>query len=144
MSAKVPVPLKVPAPLKSVARRFLDRAPVSPTMIGAGSLFVGNLSGAGPFVVAGEVRGDGEFAGDLNVAVGGEWTGNIRARRAIIAGSVTGRLCVSQKLEIGRSAVIRGSVSARQIAIAKGAIVDGEIEITSGDEMVQFDEKRGA
>jgi cytoskeletal protein CcmA (bactofilin family) len=137
MSAKVPVPLKVPAPLKSAARRFLDRAPVSPTMIG-------NLSGAGPFVVAGEVRGDGEFAGDLNVAVGGEWTGNIRARRAIIAGSITGRLCVSQKLEIGHSAVIRGSVSARQIAIAKGAIVDGEIEITSGDEMVQFDEKRGA
>ena len=33
--------------------------------------------------------------------------------------------------------------SARQVAIARGAIVDGDIEVTSGDAIVQFEEKRG-
>jgi cytoskeletal protein CcmA (bactofilin family) len=124
-------------------RRFLDRTAASPTMIGAGSLFVGNIRVAGPFVLSGELQGDGELAGDLNVAVGGGWLGNVRARRAIVAGSIVGSLQVEDKLEIGHTAVIRGRVSARTIAIAKGAIVDGEIEVTSGGPILQFEEKRG-
>jgi cytoskeletal protein CcmA (bactofilin family) len=130
-------------PAASAKRRFLDRTPASPTMIGAGSLFVGNLRVAGPFVLSGEVHGDGDLAGDLNVAVGGGWLGNVRARRAIVAGSIVGSLQVEDKLEIGHTAVIRGRVSARTIAIAKGAIVDGEIEVTSGGPILQFEEKRG-
>ena len=46
------------------------------------------------------------------------------------------------KLEIGYTAVIRGSVSARTIAIAKGAIVDGDIVVTSGEPPLEFEEKR--
>jgi cytoskeletal protein CcmA (bactofilin family) len=38
--------------------------------------------------------------------------------------------------------VIRGRVSARTIAIARGAIVDGEIEVTSGEPIVEFEERR--
>jgi len=124
-------------------RRFLDGTPAGPTIIGAGSVFVGNLSGTGPFVVSGEVHGDGELLGDLNVSAGGAWMGNIRARRAIIAGRICGSLRILEKLEVGRSAVIRGRVSARQVAIATGAIVAGEIEVTSGEAIVQFEEKRG-
>ena len=45
-------------------------------------------------------------------------------------------------MEIGYTAVIRGTVSARTIAIAKGAIVDGDIEVTSGAPMLEFEEKR--
>ena len=45
-------------------------------------------------------------------------------------------------MEIGHTAVIRGRVSARIVAIAKGAIVDGEIEVTSGDPVIEFEEKR--
>jgi cytoskeletal protein CcmA (bactofilin family) len=127
----------------SVTRRFFDRAASSPTVIGAGSVFVGNVQGVGPFVVSGEIHGDGDLAGDLHLAAGAGWRGHVRARRAIVAGHVIGSLHVADKLEIGRTAVIRGSVSARQIAIAVGAIVDGDIEVTSGDPVMQFDEKRG-
>ena len=45
-------------------------------------------------------------------------------------------------MEIGRTAVIRGRVSARTVAIAKGAIVDGEIEVTSGAPVVELEDKR--
>jgi cytoskeletal protein CcmA (bactofilin family) len=125
-------------------RRFLEGASSTPTFIGAESVFVGNIRGAGHFVVSGEVHGDGELQGGLNLAATGSWFGFIQAQQAIIAGKITGGLSVKGKLEIGYTAVIRGRVSARTIAIAKGAIVDGEIEVTSGEPLVQFEEKREA
>jgi cytoskeletal protein CcmA (bactofilin family) len=124
-------------------RRFFDRISVTPTFIGAESVFVGNVRGAGPFVVCGEVHGDGELDGGLNLSVTGSWHGHIQAEQAIVAGKITGGLTVKDKLEIGNTAVIRGRVSARSIAIARGAIVDGEIEVISGAPMLQFEEKRG-
>ncbi|MGP0055654.1 MAG: bactofilin family protein [Steroidobacteraceae bacterium] len=123
-------------------RRLFEHASVTPTFIGAESVVVGNIRGTGQFVVSGEVHGDGELDGGLNLSVTGSWHGNVRARQAIIAGKITGGLEVEDKLEIGRTAVIRGRVSARTVAIAKGAIVDGEIEVTSGAPVVEFEDKR--
>jgi len=130
-------------------RRFLERAlPASltsattPTVIGEGSVVVGNLSGQGPFIVSGEVHGDGELPGGLTLSVTGRWYGDIRARRARVAGKIIGCLTVEDELEIGNAAEIRGTVRARTIAIARGAIVDGEIEITSRTPIVEFEEKR--
>ena len=112
------------------------------TLVGAESVFVGDLRCAGHVVVSGEVHGDGDLGGCLNLAAGASWHGFIRAHQAIIAGTITGGLSVKDKLEIGYTAVIHGKVSARTIAIAKGAIVDGEIEVTSGAPVHEFEEKR--
>jgi cytoskeletal protein CcmA (bactofilin family) len=123
-------------------RRFLERSFGTPTVIGEDSVFVGNVRGVGQFVVSGQVQGDGDLQGDLHLAVSGIWQGDIQAQRAVIAGRIFGSLRVEGKLEIGHSAVIRGKVSAQTIAIAKGAVVDGEIEVTSGAPPVIFEEKR--
>jgi cytoskeletal protein CcmA (bactofilin family) len=123
-------------------RRFFDLHSAAPTVIGAGSVIVGDVHGEGEYVISGEVHGDGELGGGLNLAATGVWNGHIRALQAIIAGKITGGLAVKGKLEIGYTAVIRGSVSARTIAIAKGAIVDGDIVVTSGMPMQEFEEKR--
>jgi cytoskeletal protein CcmA (bactofilin family) len=123
-------------------RRFLDFGAATPTFIGAQSVFIGNIRGTGQFVVSGEVHGDGELEGALNLSSTGSWHGNIQAEQAIVAGKIMGGLSVRDKLEIGYTAVIRGKVSARTVAIAKGAIVDGEIEVTSDAPVVQFEEKR--
>ena len=123
-------------------RRFFEASSATPTFIGEESVFVGNIRGTGHFVVSGEVHGDGDLQGALNLSASGSWHGFIHAHHAIIAGKITGGLNVRDKLEIGYTAVIRGKVSARTIAIAKGAIVDGEIEVTSGAPVVEFEEKR--
>jgi cytoskeletal protein CcmA (bactofilin family) len=123
-------------------RRFLESNTATATFIGAESVFVGNIRGAGQFVVSGEVHGDGELEGSLNLSASGAWHGHIHAQQAIVAGKITGGLTVNDKLEIGYTAVIRGKVTARTIAIARGAIVDGEIEVTSDSPVVQFDERR--
>jgi cytoskeletal protein CcmA (bactofilin family) len=123
-------------------RRFFENDSVTPTFIGTESVFVGNIRGTGHFVVSGEVHGDGELKGGLHLSATGSWYGFVQAQQAIVAGKITGGLSVKDKLEIGHAAVIRGKVSARTIAIAKGAIVDGEIEVTSGEPLLRFEEKR--
>jgi len=131
-------------------RRFLERvtlptalpASPTPTVIGADTVIVGNIRGRGHFIVSGEIHGDGELAGALHLAVTANWHGTVHADQAIVAGKITGGLIVKDKLEIGYTAVIRGRVSARTIAIAKGAIVDGQIEVTSDTPVVEFEEKR--
>jgi cytoskeletal protein CcmA (bactofilin family) len=123
-------------------RRFFEKVSGSPTFLGQGTTLVGNLKGKGQFVIFGEVQGDGEIDGGLNLAESGVWRGNVHAAQAIVAGTVVGGLQIDDKLEIGYSAVIRGKISARTIAIARGAVIEGEIEVTSGAPVVQFEEKR--
>ena len=125
-----------------IKRRFIDRTTGSPTVLGAETVFVGDLQGSGTFVVYGEVRGDGDIHGSLNLAAAATWLGDIHAQQAVIAGHVTGSLIIEGKLEIGYTAVIHGKVSAHIIAIARGAIVDGEIATTSGAPIEEFIEKR--
>ena len=123
-------------------RRLLDQLGGSPTFVAEGCRLTGDVETPGPLVVCGSVRGDGQIAGMLNMAAKSEWHGEIRAQRAVIAGTVVGTLSIEDKLEIGASAVVRARVSARTIAIAKGAVVDGEVTVTSGQPVINFQEKR--
>jgi cytoskeletal protein CcmA (bactofilin family) len=125
-------------------RRLLDEMGTSPTFVADGCVLTGDLETNGPIVVCGSVTGDGNIRGALRMAANASWTGDVRARAGIIAGKVTGRLIIAEKLEIGATAVIRAEVIARSIAVAKGAVIEGQVTITSGEPVVEFEEKRHA
>jgi cytoskeletal protein CcmA (bactofilin family) len=125
-------------------RRMLDQLGDSPTFVAPGSRISGDLETLGPLVVCGAVRGDGRIGGALSMAANSEWHGEVHARAAVIAGHLTGRLVVDEKLEVGATAVIQAEVIARTIAIARGAVIEGAITVTSGQPVVRFDEKRSA
>lgn len=125
-------------------RRLFDRVSAAPTLLGAGSRFEGRLAAEGPVVVAGTVVGDGEIRGPLSIAAGAHWHGDVHAQAAVIGGHVTGNLSVDEKLEIGKAAVIRGNVRAKSLAIAHGAVVDGELQVTGDQPVVRFEEKRAS
>jgi cytoskeletal protein CcmA (bactofilin family) len=124
-------------------RRLLDSIGGSPTFVAEGCQVTGDVETRGPIVVCGSVHGDGRVGGTLSMAAKSRWEGDVRAKQAVIAGEVVGRLVVEEKLEIGASAVVRGQVAARSIAIAEGAVVDGEVTVTSGQSVVRFEDKRG-
>ena len=123
-------------------RRLLDEIGTSPTFVAEGCVLTGDLEAAGALVVCGSVRGDGHIGGALRMAASASWTGDVHARFGIIAGKVTGKLVIAEKLEIGATAVIRADVSARSIAVAKGAVIEGQVTITSGESVIEFEEKR--
>ncbi|MGH8228029.1 MAG: bactofilin family protein [Steroidobacteraceae bacterium] len=125
-------------------RRLLDLLGGSPTFVAEGCVLAGDIETRGPLVLGGTIRGDGHVRGALSMSAKAEWDGEIHAEQGVIAGKLSGALTIAGKLEIGATAVIRARVSARSIAIAKGAVIDGELTVTSGEPVVSFDEKRRA
>jgi cytoskeletal protein CcmA (bactofilin family) len=125
-------------------RRLLDRLGSAPTFVAEGCHLTGDLETGGPLVICGSIRGDGRVGGALSMAVRSEWEGEIHAQAAVIAGRITGKLVVEEKVELGATAVIRADIVARTIAIAKGAVVDGAVTVTSGEPIIRFEEKRGS
>lgn len=125
-------------------RRLIDQLGSSPTFVAEGCQMTGDVETRGPLVVCGTIRGDGRIGGALSMAARSEWVGEIRAQAAVIAGRITGKLTVDNKLEIGATAVIHADIIASSIAIAKGAIIEGAVTVTSGQPVVQFEEKRDA
>ena len=123
-------------------RRFADRTSGNPTFVGAGTIFVGNLECGADLIVAGRVQGEGVVRGSLTLSAGGRWEGQVRAANAVIAGEVEGSVRVENTLEIRNTARIRGSVNAPTIAIAQGAVLDGDVAVTSAVPVVRFEEKR--
>jgi cytoskeletal protein CcmA (bactofilin family) len=127
----------------SPRRRLADRVSSSPTFVGSGSRFTGDLECNSDLMVGGNVIGDGDVRGALTLSDGGSWEGEIRAGNAVIAGEVVGSVTVAEKLELRATARIKGSLKARTIAVAKGAIIEGDMAVTSGSPVVHFEEKRG-
>jgi cytoskeletal protein CcmA (bactofilin family) len=123
-------------------RRITDRTGTSPTLIGTGSTFTGNFDCGGDLVVSGNIVGNARIAGSFTLADTGHWQGDLVASTAIVGGEIRGNITVTEKLEIRKSARIRGTVRAKSIAIATGAVIDGDMSVTSNLPVVHFDEKR--
>ncbi len=123
-------------------RRLLDRIAGSPTFIGAGTEFVGDMACDSDLSVGGIATGECRIKGAFLLAEHARWTGPVTATQAVIAGALTGNLTLTGKLEIRKAARIEGNIRAKTIAIARGAVVIGEMTITSGEPVVTFEERR--
>ncbi|MBS0365756.1 MAG: polymer-forming cytoskeletal protein [Proteobacteria bacterium] len=128
--------------IEKLRRRLIDQIGSSPTFVSEGSTITGDLETSGPLVVCGNVRGDGRVAGALHLTLTSHWEGEVHAQDAIVAGHLTGRLVVAEKVEIGARAVVRADIVAGRIAVARGAVIEGAMTVTSGEAVVQFEEKR--
>jgi cytoskeletal protein CcmA (bactofilin family) len=122
---------------------MLDDAAEATTLIGEGSTFRGDFTGKGTFIIGGAIIGDCEIDGVVTLAAGGSWQGHLRARDVVIAGSVRGEVTAQGKVEVGATARVEGTISGAEIAVAEGAVIDGEMHVTGGTRVTRFTEKRG-
>jgi len=127
----------------SKGRRTLDKVEGFSTCIGADSVFRGTLSGPGHCIVHGTVEGECHLAGSLVISGSGRWIGNITANTVLIAGSVEGDIYATDKMEIVSSAHIKGKIVCATLAIAEGAVHEGQLQMTSNKPMDEFVERRG-
>ena len=128
--------------MKAFRRRIQDSTKGPTTYIGNGSKICGKLTGKGAYVFCGEVEGDCEIEGPVTLAQGGHWKGTLKAKDVIIAGTVEGDVIAEQRVEIAGTARVAGSISGNAIAVAEGAVIEGEIKVQSGKPTVKFEEKR--
>lgn len=122
-------------------RRRLDRVRFD-TALGPELFLRGALRGRRNVLVHGQVEGNADLAGSFVLAASGYWQGDIRAAHVVIAGEVHGNVSAREHLEIAASARIRGHLKSPVIAIAEGAVHDGEVRLPRRTRMVRFDERR--
>lgn len=123
-------------------RRALDRAGNFTTLIGHGTRFTGRIEGGDNYLINGTVEGDCDIGGAIVLSEQGHWIGNIQAANVVISGEVKGDITVREKLELTASARVSGCITSPVIAIAEGAIHQGEIRMTREGEVTRFREQR--
>jgi len=129
--------------MKTFRRRLRDSATGPRTFLAEGSTLKGQLAGAGAYVFCGRVEGDCDIDGLVTLVEGSHWQGTVRATDVVIAGVVEGDIIASGRVEIAGTAKIHGSLSGHSIAVAEGAVIEGDLKVTSGGAPTHFQEKRG-
>ena len=125
-------------------RRLRDRISGAPTLINEGCKITGVISGSGDYQVSGQIDGDCDIDGTVSLTRDGLWQGTIKARHVVISGHVEGDIVAAGKVEIADSAKITGTVTGEAIAVAEGAVVEGQMRTTGQQDPIGFVEKRGA
>jgi cytoskeletal protein CcmA (bactofilin family) len=123
-------------------RRILDNADNAATYIAPTTKIKGSMSGKGTYVFCGEIEGDCDIDGPLTLAEGSRWKGTLRASDVVVAGHVDGDVIAGHKIEVAATAHIAGSLAGSSIAVAEGAVIEGDIKVTSGGSAQTFKEKR--
>jgi cytoskeletal protein CcmA (bactofilin family) len=123
-------------------RRILDNADNAATYIAPTTKIKGSMSGKGTYVFCGEIEGDCDIDGPLTLAEGSRSKGTLRASDVVVAGHVDGDVIAKHKIEVAATAHIAGSLAGSSIAVAEGAVIEGDIKVTSGGSAHAFKEKR--
>ena len=125
-------------------RRIQDSTNGPTTYVAASTTIAGTVTGKGAYVFCGSVEGDCDIDGPLTLAAGGRWKGTLKATDIVVAGVVEGDVIATQRVEILGTARVTGSLAGNSIAVAEGAVIEGEIRVTSGAAPTTFHEKRTA
>jgi cytoskeletal protein CcmA (bactofilin family) len=105
-------------------------APVEfPTVIGADAVFKGELSFEKGVRVDGRVEGKIATKGFLAVSQGGTLQADVEAGSVIIEGEVKGNLHAGDRVELRKSARLKGDITASKLLVSEGAAFTGHCAI---------------
>jgi cytoskeletal protein CcmA (bactofilin family) len=102
------------------------------SVIGAGTVVHGNVSGDGSLQILGRVEGDVEMSGEVSVGDGGAVRGDVSATRINVHGAIQGDLRGTEAILLERGARVIGDLSAPRIGIGNGALIRGSVR-TEGE-----------
>ena len=112
--------------------------PAIRTLIGEGTVILGELRFTDGLRIDGEVRGDVIAVGDENsilvISENARITGKVRAGHVIISGTVTGPVFSNVLLELQPKARLWGDVRYEALEMHQGATIDGELRPLKAEE----------
>ena len=123
-------------------RRTLDHVGDFTTMLGPDSVYMGVFQGKDNHIIYGEVQGECDLEGILVLGEGSRWKGNIRAANIVIAGRVEGDIQATNKLELAKTAHVRGKITSPVVAIARGAVHEGGIRMSRQTQITRYVDRR--
>ena len=102
------------------------------SVIGEGSIFEGK------FYIAGSLRIDGKFEGDIKteeallVGETGKVKTNITAKEVVLAGTMIGDIEAKDEVRLTETGRMLGDINAPVLSLAKGVVLQGNINISGG------------
>lgn len=130
-------PRRDPAPAAQPVRDAAAPGSRSAAVIGASMKIKGEIRSQEELFVDGEVEGTLELRHALVVGPNGKVRANIKARDAIILGSVKGNVEVSGKIAIRDKGSLIGDIRTAGISIDDGAYFKGSIDIVRSEPVRQ-------
>ena len=91
---------------------------------------VGEIRTDGATRVDAKVEGEGNINGILLISKTCVWTGKITADKIIVEGTVEGQLIAREKIQLSSKAKVTGKIVAPEMHIAKGAILNCEVNVS--------------
>lgn len=98
----------------------------------------GNVSGGGDLIILGELEGEFDLNGKLQVAEHASINGNVKANDIIVKGNIQGTLSAVGKIQLDAMAKIKGNLNCSKISVMEGALIDGEINMSGPSAQTPF------
>jgi cytoskeletal protein CcmA (bactofilin family) len=108
-------------------RRRSDQIPFS--IIASDMAVIGDLETEGVVRIEWRVKGTVKVGAQILVTQGAIIEGDLHTQEAVIAGTVTGAIHASDRVELQETAVVAGDIHTARIAIVEGAKVAGEVKM---------------
>jgi len=96
------------------------------TIIGAGTVFVGDIHVKGTLRIDGRAEGKVECSGDVVIGEGGVAETGVQARNLKVSGTLKGNAKASGTLEITDTGKIFGDIEVGKLVINDGAVFQGQ------------------
>ena len=102
--------------------------------IGKSVVIKGELSGSEDLYVDGQVEGSIALKGNsLTVGPNGQVKGSVDAKLVAVQGKLDGNIQASDRVDLRKSAIVTGDISAQRISIEEGAFLKGKVDIQRTD-----------
>jgi cytoskeletal protein CcmA (bactofilin family) len=112
----------------------MSAAASSLAQIGKSVVIKGELSGSEDLYVDGQVDGSIALKGNsLTVGPNGQVKGSVDAKAVVLQGKLDGNILASDRVDLRKSAVVTGDISAQRISIEEGAYLKGKVDIQRTD-----------
>lgn len=100
------------------------------TIIGASVKVEGNFTCEGNMIIDGQVKGNVQTNGFLQVGRTAVVVADVKAANSRIGGEIRGSIKIEGYLEINETAKIYGDIEAASLSIARGAYISGHCSTT--------------
>jgi cytoskeletal protein CcmA (bactofilin family) len=98
--------------------------------IGKSVFIKGELSGSEDLYLDGHVEGSIALQGNsLTVGPHGEVKASVDAKGVVVQGKLEGNIQASDRVDLRKSAVVTGDITAQRISIEEGAFLKGKVDI---------------
>jgi cytoskeletal protein CcmA (bactofilin family) len=99
----------------------------SESVVHPGLVIEGKLEGDGSLRLAGQVKGQLTFTGDVTIERDGAVEGEVKANRVVVAGEAKAHIVAASDVQIQAGATLIGDIEAENVSVAPGARMRGSV-----------------